>query len=217
MLRAFAFMITGALLCATAADAGRARTGLWYVRASSQTTVGVIAFSDDGTRALLQEKQSTRAQAKASGTAVVTRFVVVNGTGTLFETTVSDALVLPSHPTPLEGIDNAVCRDRAALLEKALAGFRDVKVRASACAKPMRADTIVELEESTPSPLTISDELLALQEELGIGPGLVFTNERGPLVVVLRAAFDDPFGKSNEALTFLRSDPRIHDRWPAPK
>jgi hypothetical protein len=98
-----------------------------------------------------------------------------------------------------------------------LAGFRDVKVRASACAKPRRADVLVELEASTPSPVARTDELAALQEELGIGPGLVFVNERGPLVVVLRAAFDDPFGKSNEALTFLRSDPRIHDRWPAPK
>ncbi len=212
-----ALMITCAVLFALAAEAGRARTGIWYVRALAQTTVGVVAFSDDGTRALLQEKQSTRSSSNGNGVAVVTRFVVVNGTATLFETTVSDALVLAGQPRPFEAIDSALCRERAAALEKVLADFRDVRVRASACAKPTRADALVDLEASTPSPLTISTELQALQEELGIGPGLAFVSERGPLVVVLRAAFDDPFGKSNEALTFLRSDPRIHDRWPAPK
>lgn len=210
-------LITCALLCALTAQAGRARTGIWYVRASAKTTVGVVAFSDDGTRALLQETQSTRGHTSTVGGAVVTRFVIVNGTETLFESTVSDALTIPGRPLPIEGIDSALCRERAAALENALAGFRDVKVRASGCAKPKRADAIVEVETSTPAPLTISDELRALQEELGIGPGLAFVNERGPLVVVVRASFDDPFGKSNEALTFLRSDPRIHDRWPAPK
>jgi hypothetical protein len=210
-----ALLIVGALTFALAADAHRARTGVWYVRASAKTTVGVVAFSDDGTRALLQEKQSTRNSAHATG--VVTRFVVVNGTATLFEVTVSDALLIAGQPLPLEAIESAVCRDRAAALEKALADFHDVRVRASACAKPQRADQLVELESSSPPALTLSDELSALQDELGIGPGLVFANERGPLVVVVRASFDDPYGKSNEALTFLRSDPRIHDRWPAPK
>lgn len=206
------FVTALVLLFATGAPAK------WYVRASAQTVVGVVAFSEDGTEALLQEKQTVRDQSGALR--IGTTYVVVNGTKTLFETKVSDLLLLPGQPPvdALEAIERPVCRDRVALLEKALQGFRDVQARISGCARvgPGRGDHVVELEASTPTPMTSTKELQALQVELGIGPGLAFVNERGPLVVVLRAAQGDPYGKSNEALTFLRSDPRIHDRWPAP-
>lgn len=173
----------------------------------ARTSFAVVGFSEDGTRALLQQKH-------VAGPLVATSFLVVDAQGRSFDVLISQRTQVAAGS--VEGIDNGTCRDRVKMLEAALVGFRSVKARLGQCARPTRADVVVAPQKTTPAALTISDELKDLQLEIGVHDGLFFVNEDGPLVVVLQADRLDNFGDSVVVKTFLRTDPRLNDRWPTP-
>lgn len=207
-MRAHALLVVA--LVVGLVDAALARKPL-FSRGGPSTTYAVVGFHEDGTRALLQEKQVAVARGAQT---VATSFLVVDGAGLVFDVLISD--VARVHGSVVEGIDNATCRDRMKALEQALTGFRSVKARLGNCSRPTRADVVIEPMKTTPAALAISEALAVLQRELGVLDGLFFVSDDGPLVVVVQADREDIFGRSAIVKTFLREDPRLNDRWPAP-
>lgn len=176
--------------------------------ASYRATAQVVAFSDDGTRALVEE-----------------RTTALDGTGevaySLFDMK-GRVLRLPISQVGLTGlqfrelIEREDCRAAAEQLETALKDFRSVRVHESACAMANRDRGVVRLLRTPPSPLDDVDELEEFTREHGV-VGSVWASEDGPLVVVVKPNTTSALGDNFTIRTFSRADPRLHDRWEAPQ
>jgi hypothetical protein len=182
----------------------------WLAALSVSTSVSVVGFSDDGTRALLRKDHFSPEGGRRVG------FVVVEAGKEHDELTVSDTQNR-GDGYRIERVDNAACRDAVRLLERELASFsKALDVRLSACPKQGRVDLVIDVKEPA-APLASAEELAAVRGEIGESGGRVFVNERGPLVVVLLANPNDFTGRGVLVRTALRSDPRVIDRWPDPR
>jgi hypothetical protein len=175
--------------------------------------VRVLGFSEDGTRAAVEERVLGPA-----GEAIL-QYVIYSGRGReLVVVASSSSLVLrgPGMGQYVERVERDDCREGARRLEDALADFRTLRVHASGCARLAPARSLVEPRRTTPSPLIPGDkELSALQEDLGF-VGDYFVNDDGPLVLIVGPDVNAIYGGTVVVHTALRSDPRIHKRWADP-
>ncbi len=171
-------------------------------------TATVLAFSDDGTQALVEE------HVVGDDGGYLLRYVVLGASGR--ELTVDASDVVGTARVVQERIDRRACRAAADKLEAALEGFHDVRMRASGCASLPPSRDLVATYHTVPSPLPLGSDQQELQEEVGGPPGVYFVNDRGPLVVVITSAPGVISGSVVGERTFLRKDPRVNQRWPNP-
>ena len=174
------------------------------------TYATVLGFSEDGTRAVVEERTD-------DGAGSALRYLVVGRAGRTLVVAASDTTAALDgarrRRAMADKVDRDACRAGARALEDALADFRTVKVRISGCAKPARS--LVETLRTAPAPLSLGPELLELERASGMA-GRTFVNEDGPLVVVIAPDPADALGVSVLERVFLRKDPRINKRWPDP-
>jgi hypothetical protein len=173
------------------------------VRATAQ----VLAFSEDGTEALVEERLL------APGGVRSIAYTVVDASGTVVRAPISQVTFIAGQL--YETAAREACREGAAALERALGGFRTVRVHEAGCAMRDRDRAVVRLTRTPPSPVTDIKEL-ATYREITAGTGTVWVSEDGPLVVLVLPEPKDPFGAGFAIRTTVRDDPRIHDRWPSP-
>jgi hypothetical protein len=174
-----------------------------------RAVANVLAFSDDGTRALLEERTFGPGGTGSLG------YRVVDVTGTSLRVVLSEVAPSPVNQF-FEMVDRDACRKSAELLERAIDDdFRDVDVHVSGCSMASRQGWLVKLRTTVAPVLGPSPELEEIQRD--VGAGMVWVNERGPLVVVVTGDPSSPLGNNYEVRTFVREDPRIVDRWTLPE
>lgn len=176
------------------------------VAAQYRATAAVIAFSDDGTRALLEERTPA-----PDGTGELA-YRVVGLQGGALRVRVSQVGLAGLQYREL--VEREDCRAAAEQLEAALEDFQDVRVHEGACGMASRTGVVRTLRMA-PSPVRDVRELEPLTREIGV-VGSVWASEDGPLVVVVSPNTTSALGDNFTIRVFAREDPRLHDRWEAP-
>ncbi len=134
------------------------------------TRLDVVAFSDDGTFALLEE--TTRI-----GPTLQQTFLIVDQNGTSERLPVS----LRFAGLGRDGVDHEVCTASAERLASMAKDLRGVSVRIGLCGS-MRRDIVDVM--GAPRPALLSKKTAAFHQQVGFA-GRVFLAPTGPLVLVV--------------------------------
>jgi hypothetical protein len=173
---------------------------------TGQQTARVLAFSDDGRRALVLE------ETHADGRELVLTYVVLGPDGRELELTSGTSAKLSAHQR-VEFVGADQCREGAKKLADALADFSTVRVRDSRCAMVSAGRTLVDVDRNVFPLMPGSLDYVALKLTLR---GDVWVNDDGPLVVVISPDPNTTVLPGVVEHVFLRADPRVNKRWPDP-
>lgn len=151
--------------------------------ATFTTSVDVLAFSDDGTQALLQETTTAGATTK-------TTLLILDRKNEPVRLPISDR----TQGIRKDRVSRDVCEASADRVSAVARDFRGISVVIGLCGSVDR-DVVTALQQ--PKPRVLSQEIGAIHTKVGFA-GRVFIAERGPLIVVVG---EDFFGNARVGVT----------------